>query len=447
MTATQTPSATAQPRARRLAFPGVVTGSLAAIWAAGILIRLLLLPFTVHLDLYHVYSRAAEAAYHGEWFVWGSQLVIQLIHNAWLFLVKPFLPGGAEIWSGSAAVFGIGAQPAEFLDLFLKYPYLHRALFLLKLPYFAADLGAGYVLTRLVSAERRPRVLALWLLNPIVLYTSAIFGRHDSIAVLFVLLGVWAATQGWRYLGLGLLALGGITRFFPFFVAPFYVLAYRRSRRDLVLFAGGLAAVWLAVEGVALAMTGSSPTLTLLTRYQHITYLTDLVLPLRFGDQIFLFPLAYALLLLWYYEREPGGMGEFVTVGAVTFLGMFALAFFHPPYAIWLVPFLALTIDRDARLIGYHLLQGVLLFFIAFHWGKQMTVDLVLPVHPDVIGSLPDPRTLLGAQVPVPLFLGVVRSLFSALSLWMACRLLRTRFWSGWRAPERRLSEDVDAGE
>ncbi|MBX5446491.1 hypothetical protein [Sphaerobacter sp.] len=434
---------------RRLPRPvtGQIAPGLAAIWAVGILIRLALAPFTVHLDLYHVYSRAAQAAYHGEWFVWTSQLAIQMVHNIWLFLVKPLLPGAETIWSPTAAVFGLGAQPSEFRDLFLRYPHLFRALLLLKLPYLVADLGTGYLLTRLVAPERRRRVLALWLLNPIVLYTSAVFGRHDSIAVFLVVASLVAAARGRRYLGLGLLGLGAVTRFFPFFLAPFFILAYRRSKRDLALFAGGLAGVWLAVEVVALAATGSSPTLTLLSRYQHVDYLTDLVLPLRFGDRLFIFPLAYGLFLLWFFERgEHGARGTdaYVAAGAAMFLGMFALTFFHPPYAIWLVPFLALTVDRDDRLIAYHLAQAALLILFALHWDTQMTTDLFLPLDPDGVAALPNPRTVLAAQVPVPLFLGVVRSLFDALALWMAYRIVRERLS---RAEEEvPLEPDGEAG-
>ncbi|MDI3340887.1 MAG: glycosyltransferase 87 family protein [Sphaerobacter sp.] len=413
---------------------------LAAIWAAGILLRLILAPFTTHLDLYHVYSRAAEAAYHGHWFVWTSQLAIQMLHNAWLFLIKPLLPGAAGIWSPSAAVLGLGAQPLEFRELFLHYPHLPRALLLLKLPYLVADLGTGYLLTRLVAPARRARVLALWLLNPIVLYTSAVFGRHDSIAVLLVVGSLLAASRGRRYLGMALLGLGAVTRFFPFFLAPFFLLAYRRSRRDLAVMAGGLAAVWLLVEVTALAVTGTSPTLTLLSQYQHVEYLTDLALSLRFGDQLFLFPLAYALFLLWYYERALQGTEAYIVAGAGMFLGMFALTFFHPPYAVWLVPFLALTIDRDGRLIAFHLGQAVLLGLFALHWGTQMTTDLFLPLDPQGIARLPDPKTILAAQVPAPLFLGVVRSLFTALSLWMAYRIVR----GGGTRPVEKMEPIVD---
>lgn len=407
---------------------GAWTSPTAPIWAAGVLIRLLVMPFTAHLDLYHIYSRAADAAYHGQWFDWGSQLLIQMVHNVWLWLIKPLLPGAEPIWSRTAAILGLGAQPGEFRVNFMNYALLPRALFLMKLPYLAADLATGYVLTRIVTPERRRRVLALWLLNPLVIYTSVIYGRHDSIAVLAVVVSIWAASRGRRYAGLGLLGLGAVTRFFPFVLAPFYVISYRRSRRELAVLAGGLIAIWAVMEIAVLALTGSSPTLTLLNRYQHVDYLTDLVLPFRFNDQLFIFPAAYALLTVWFFDRDPVGSCDYAAAGSAVFLVMFALVFFQPAYAIWLVPLLALTIDRDSRLIGYHILQILLLGLFAMHWGTEMTTDLFLPLDPRGIGALPDPQTIVGAQIPADWFLGLVRSLFTALSLWMAYRILRTRF-------------------
>ena len=201
---------------------------LASIWAAGLLIRLLLMPFTMHTDVYQIYSRTHMAAYHGEWFVWSSQIVIQMVLNVWVLLIRPLLPNSEPIWSHSAAVLGTGPIPVpEDIARFFAYPYVARALFLMKLPYLIADLATGYILTRLVTPERRRRVLALWLLNPLVIFGSAIFARHDSMSVFLVVLSVLMATRGRRYLGNGLLGLGAAARFFPAFLVPFFILAYR----------------------------------------------------------------------------------------------------------------------------------------------------------------------------------------------------------------------------
>ncbi len=404
-------------------------GGMVAIWAAGLLIRLLLLPFTMHTDVYQIYSRAHMAAYHGDWLVWSSQIVIQMVHNLWLLLIRPLLPGSEPIWSHTAGVLGSGPIPApEDLARFFAYPHLARALFLMKLPYLIADLATGYVLTRLVAPERRRRVLALWLLNPLVIFGSAIFARHDSMSVFLVVLSVLVATRGRRYLGLGLLGLGAVARLFPAFLVPFFILAYRRSRRELLLLGGGIAMLWLIIDGTTWAVTGSSPSLTILTRYPHIDYLVELALPLLQGDRIFIFPLAYALLFLWYSERHPSGSGDYVAAGAAVMLILFALTFFHPQYTVWLVPFLALTIDRRGELIGYHIVQIILLGLYALNWGTGITWDMLRPLGAPVLGTLPDPMTIIGAQVPAELFFGLVRSLFTAVTLWMAYRILRDQF-------------------
>ena len=100
----------------------VISGMM-AIWAAGLLIRLLLMPFTMHTDVYQIYSRAHLAAYHGEWFALSSQIVIQMVHNVWLLIIRPLLPGSEPIRSHSAAVLGSGPNPApEDIARFLDYP-------------------------------------------------------------------------------------------------------------------------------------------------------------------------------------------------------------------------------------------------------------------------------------------------------------------------------------
>ncbi len=53
---------------------------------------------------------------------------------------------------------------------------------------------------------------------------------------------------------------------------------------------------------------------------------------------------------------------------------------------------------------------------------------MLRPLGAPVLGTLPDPMTIIGAQVPAELFFGLVRSLFTAVTLWMAYRILRNQF-------------------
>ena len=89
--------------------------------------------------------------------------------------------------------------------------------------------------------------------------------------------------------------------------------------------------------------SGKSTFLTVINSYEHLQYWFDAGFYLRFDDWIFLFPVAYTVLLLWIIERGVTP-DEYPRLSAVAFLLVFGLTFFHPHYAIWLVPFLALTI-------------------------------------------------------------------------------------------------------
>jgi hypothetical protein len=409
---------------RRSRFRSLMLSDLTPIWIAGILIRLLLMPFTFHADLYSIYSRSYLQVSSGHWFSFSSQIMIQWIHNVWFAIVQPLLPNSHGIWSPTAVHIGVGVQPDDYAR-FLAYPHLARALFMLKLPYFAADLATGYVLTHLVEPCWRRRVLALWLLNPVVIFVSAVFGRHDSLAVLAVMLSTLLALRGRRYSGMLLLGVGAAARFFPAFLAPFYVISFRRSRRELGLLLGGLIGFWVVIELSLILVTGTSPTLTLLNRYPHVEYLFDMGLAHGVGGQLFIFPFAYTLLLLWFIDRGKREPESYVPIAAAVMLMLFALTHFHPQYSIWIVPFLVLTMYRDPKLIAYHTVQIVLLVFFSLQFGTGATWGLFRPLAGASLDRLPDPMNIVGAFIPVDIFLGVVRSLFTAVSLWMAFVILR----------------------
>lgn len=397
-----------------------------ALWISAIAIRLIVLPFTLHMDAYQIYSRASEAAYEGEWFSWTAQIVVQSVHNVWLLVIRPLLPDSAAIWSDTASVAGVGASPEDY-QRFLDYQHVHRAIALMKLPYIAADLACAVLIGRLVKPKRRLAATAIWLLNPLVIYSTALYGRHDVIAILLVLGSYAIARRGTdiaRLGGLLMLGVAALMRFFPVVLAPLFLLAYKRTNRQLAGATFVLVGMWMLVEIVALSATGESPTLEILSTHVHVEYWTDAQLRLRFDDFIFLFPTFYLIALLWLGERGVQA-DEYATLGAMAFLLLFALTFFHPHWAIWLVPFLALTIAGSPRLIAYHALQVIALGVYMTQWGSWTTWELLRPTIGDRVASLPDPYEAVNARIEPRLFYGLSRSALTAISLWMIWSLLR----------------------
>ncbi len=396
------------------------------LWTVAILVRLIVMPFTLHMDAYQIYSRAAEAAYDGEWFGWTGQLVVQTVHNVWLLMIRPLLPDSAGIWSPTASEAGVGASMADYRG-FMEYEYVHRAIFLMKMPYVVADLACAYVLTLLVEPARRFAVAAFWLLNPLVIYATAMFGRHDVLAILLVLLSLLAArrsTDAGRLMGLLLLGLATLMRFFPIVLAPYYLIAFRRSRRQLAAAVAILIGLWAGVELLGIAATGESPTLEILNTHEHFQNWLDADIRLRFDDFIFLFPVFYILGLLWISERDLRP-SEYPTAGAAVFLLLFALTFFHPHWSIWIVPFLALTIATNNRMLVYHGIQILALLVYFMQWGSWTAWELLRPAIGDRVASLPDPYEAIAARIEPRQFFGVFRSLFTAISFWMIWKLIQ----------------------
>jgi len=399
---------------------------LALLWLVAILVRLLVMPFTMHFDAYQIYSRAAEAAYDGEWFGWSGQFLVQTLHNIWLLLMRPFLPDSAGIWSDTASIAGVGASQEDYAR-FLAYDHVFRAVFLLKLPYVVVDLACAWMIGRLVVPARQFAAMAFWLLNPLVIYATAMYGRHDVLAIAMVLgamLVLRQVTDTRRLVALALIGLATLTRFFPILLVPVFLLAHRKSPRQLgvaVLLLGGMAA---AVEVAGILLTGSSPTLSILDTYVHFQYWLDAGIYLRFDDFIFIFPLVYVLGLLWLSERGVA-IDEVPRISAIIFLVLFAVTFFHPHYSIWLVPFLALTIASSPRMLAYHAIQVACLLVYFAQWGSWTTWDIWAPLLGDRIASLPDPYEAVSGQIEPRLFFGLFRSILTAVSLWMAWTLLK----------------------
>lgn len=103
------------------------------------------------------------------------------------------------------------------------------ALLCLKTPLILATAFSGlcvlYVAERFVGRERAARVAATWLLNPLVIWASAVHGEVDILAAAAVLAFLVAILQRW-YLLAGLsLALGIMAKAYPIALLPMGVVA------------------------------------------------------------------------------------------------------------------------------------------------------------------------------------------------------------------------------
>ncbi|MGH8904094.1 MAG: hypothetical protein ACRDYA_21040, partial [Egibacteraceae bacterium] len=158
----------------------------------GLAVRFALMPFTVSSDLLAVFWRSHLVAYDGRLFgVYLVNMGAHYVHAASLRLLGWLLPPPDVLWTDPWWWADSSALAPQIQRTFATQPWTYETLFALKIPYLLADLGAGLILLTLLGRTVAPgsvrRAWAFWMLSPIGLYASYVFGRYEMFPVVLVL--------------------------------------------------------------------------------------------------------------------------------------------------------------------------------------------------------------------------------------------------------------------
>jgi len=405
----------------------------------GLLARLLVMPFTAHSDLMQIYWKAHLVAYHHELAV-GFQALLRLFHAAYLWLLTPLLPPTDSLWIHQAddpllsPFFSAELVSTQGWFDFISHPQIYRTLFLLKIPYLFFDLACAFLLCRLGSNTPKSRLMfRFWWLNPILFFATYIFGRHEVIALFFILLSIYLVKRGgWNG---GLLALGVAIaiRYYALFLLPFYVLSlapgWKKRVQGVII---GLAP-WLIVNFINWSMTGS-PEAKGLINLPHDNYLLSMKFQVAAWDNLYIFPLLYFLLTLHRLYNREVGLGSLQQYGLVAFLLLFATAHIgqSPQYWTWFLPLLVIGVAEDRHLLPLHVAQILCLAIYNFVDHRATAGYLFAPIAPDFFWSLPSPAEVISHLASPERVISMARTAFSAVTLWMAYfvfRQMRTTLW------------------
>lgn len=399
---------------------------------AGLLARLLVMPFAAHSDLMQTYWKAHLVVCHHE-LALGLQTLLRLFHAAYLWLLTPVLPPADSLWihhAGdplSSPFFSARVASTQGWFDFISHPQVYRTLFLLKLPYLFFDLACVFLLYRLGSNSARSRLMfKFWWLNPILFFATYVFGRHDVMALFFILLSFYLIQRG-RGRG-GLLALGVAIamRYYAVFLLPFYALSLPPGWKKRVQgFIIGLAP-WLIVNLVNWSIAGS-PEAKGLINLPHDNYLLSMKFQVAAWDNLYIFPLAYFLLLLHRLYNREYGLRSLQQYSLIAFLLLFATAYTgqSPHYWTWFLPLLAIGVVEDRRLLPLHAAQVLCLAVYSFIGNRATAGYLFASTAPDFFWSLPSPVEVIGHFASPEVVISLARTAFSAVTLWMAYLVFR----------------------
>ncbi|MDQ3974043.1 MAG: hypothetical protein M3276_06880, partial [Actinomycetota bacterium] len=378
----------------------------------GLAVRLLVMPFTVSADLLAVYWRSHLIAHDGQLF--SGYLVnmgAHYLHALALRLLDPLLAAPDVLWTDPWWWSDASALAPQVQRAFETQPDSYATLFALKLPYLLADLGAGLLLLALVAACRPAlvrRAWAFWMLSPIGLYATYLFGRYEALAVVLVVAALLAVERDRPWLGALLLGVAITVRGYPLLLVPLFALVAVRGRRQAAW--AGLALLPLGATMAAnRLLAGSVGELARLRDFETGATFFAYTIPVADRGQIYVFFLfafaAYGVLAgrsLGWWGSGPVPPSQLWVWLLVFHAGMFALATFSAHYFMWFTPFVALALARRQRwrgVLALHLAQVAAVLVIADALGGPGTLlGLFEPVSAHLVTALPNLREALLAS-------------------------------------------------
>ncbi|MBD3329551.1 hypothetical protein GF357_03590 [Candidatus Dojkabacteria bacterium] len=325
----------------------------------GLVIRIILMPLFIHGDLAAEYWRAAQVLFNrSPQFFFKERAVPSLIHIITLWITSIFVPNVRNMFpaTGITMKYYMGLHYAKVWQNFLSQPGIYLSVFMFKLPYLIFDLIGAYSITHFFKAKKdKIRSFALWMLNPIIIFTGYIWGRYDIILIVLTLLSFLYLYKKNYLLSLITFGLAVFTKSSVMTVAPFYLIYFLKDiklkRHQIIGVFAGIAALFLGVDilldlGFLDVVRGNHFQYFMQVNFATFHYTGSEV------RRIYIYPALYLLLLLYYFLRdasEKERTAEFnvlISYILVSYLTYYILCFYHEHYFVWFVPFLILAWKR-----------------------------------------------------------------------------------------------------
>ncbi|MBI5199874.1 MAG: DUF2029 domain-containing protein [Nitrospirae bacterium] len=402
------------------------------IFLFGLFLRFLFMPFTGFLQdvgninyVSHIFATGHFNVYRylGERLASGPLTIagypIFTIEDAWGYFPFGFVILGTFHWLFLPLLPGFDGEK------WLEGYYAFRAVFLAKVPYLIFDIAIGWLLykyfkdrddaTSFEQKDRAAFAFKLWWLNPVVIFTSYIFGQIDVMMTFFTFSGVYLAERYKKpYSGSVLLGLGGLIKTIPMFALPFLSFSPGLTgRKKIIAFLIGIGVLFLGI----LPFVGYEPFRTQILFSHHSDRLFALnFTPWGSKDTTYIFMLCYALLFLWYVIKDKERKLNLIEVNLILFAILFIVVNFHPQWFLWIIPFIIIvSVER-----GYtHLLKYLYIFFFLtiLQWKFELEYfKLMAPVFTWAQRSLFD---MIGLFYNSQQFVNISRSTLSGILIFL----------------------------
>jgi len=386
----------------------------------GVAIRLILMPITVHPDLWGHSFTAYFFAYKGQLNIYDyllslpktNPLVVNYGVND-IFIYPPL----AYFTLGLFRVLVKPLADANFipwlmvnLSHFYDYPTLGLQLFLFKLPYLFVDVASAFLLAGLFDdAKKKKLAFTLWMFNPVTIYATFMMGQLDILPVFFTILSCYMIKKekaGW---GLFFLGVGGAYKMYPLLLIPpaAFLLGSTFWKKVKLLVIGFLPYVltitpYLGSKGFrAMVLFGPKETKMLFMSW-----------PVTAAEGLFPFVLFLILIYLVSYYIKKKLPFEFYLLA--TLLLLFSVTDYHPQWFLWLTPFLIWALVKYSFKYGEIVIVMFLTWLvITLLFEASLSYGLFVPIFHN-LQNAPSLAVYLAKVTDVFQFRSIIRSIFVA---------------------------------
>jgi len=310
---------------------------------AALILRILLMPFFGHVD---VLSEARRIYFQDE----AGIYLLDISRNATslfqLFFFKIFsvFIDNKDILFAHDDMQHSTAHPGAYFE-FVSQPNIFRVLFIIKLPFLVADLVVAWALYQYCQRSNGARqAVIFWLFNPITIFAFYIFGRFESIPVMFCMLSLLAIQKKHLLVAAVLMGLSMNSREIFIFLGPVFVaLVCSPSCRDFK-WSSRLASVIIIGVATAISLKLFSFTDTSIDAFgREVTSLVsegrvDYLFKFIVGSYL-VFPMAYFAILLFSWNCKSDLNEKSLLACSLTMMAFFLFSSHTAHYTSWLVVF------------------------------------------------------------------------------------------------------------
>ncbi|NNC99473.1 MAG: hypothetical protein HKN85_04770 [Gammaproteobacteria bacterium] len=322
---------------------------------AALILRILLMPFFGHVD---VLSEARRIYFWDESNIYFDDISRNATSLFQLFFFKIFsvFIDNKDLMFSHADMQHSTAYPGEYFE-FVSQPDIFRTLFILKIPFLVADLITAWALYQYCGGNAGARRAVLfWLFNPITIFAFYVFGRFESIPVMFCMLSLLAVQRKSLMLAAVMIGLSINSRELFIFFGPLFVALvlspsckdflwrYRVASAAVVIFATAVSVQLISLTGGSMDAFGRE--VTSIATEGRVDYLFKFIV-----GSFMVFPMAYIAILLFTWNSAADLEKKSLLVYSMTIIAFFLFSSHTAHYTSWMVVFPCIFYARQPQFL------------------------------------------------------------------------------------------------